>query len=120
MSENVISIASGKTLREEEETRKADDQARADADKAAQLEALDNIKKLIEQGKLNSFVVIGRSPVGVFLTELAIANNDPTEVVLSYIGAIECLKLELTDIGQTLPQMVNDGSIVTAVEVVEG
>lgn len=125
MSEKVVSFRTGRPLAEEEATKAANERQIEEATDAAlaehratTLEALDAIRELIAAGKLDGFVLVGRGGEGAFLTEVALPPIMPGEQILSYIGALECVRLELTDMGQDLPQMLNTGEIV-APEYVE-
>jgi hypothetical protein len=68
---------------------------------------------LVETNKMNAAIVIGRSPEGLFFTEVML---DPREIarndVFAWIGAMEALKLELMDLAQMAPLMLSDGSIL--------
>lgn len=83
------------------------------------LEAFDAIRKLIAEGTLTGFIVVARSNKSVFLTEVAMPPSMPVEQIGSYIGALEAVKLEFTDMFQGMPQMLNDGTIVATSEVAE-
>lgn len=117
--ENVISLRSGKPIVKEIAEKTAAAEEMKTGMKAAMLEALDAIHTLVETDALSGFILVGRAPTGAFLTEVALPYVASTEHVLSYIGAIECVKLELTDLGQMMPQMLLDGTIVAAEEMEE-
>ncbi|SCW95595.1 hypothetical protein [Ancylobacter rudongensis] len=120
---NVISLKSRKPLEVEQAELLA--AAEINAAEAAlqqadceehQLQALTDIRERLMKGDITGFVVVALSPSGVFLTEVAIpASAKPVEV-MAYSGALNAVNLELTDMAQMLPQMLNDGSIITPEE----
>lgn len=117
--DNVISLKTRTPFREEEAQKAAEKVEIHSKDKAGQLEAWDNIRKLIEDDKLEGFLVIARSPRGVFLTEVAMPTAGPVETLYSYIGVMGSLRLELEDAATNIPCMLNDGTIVAPESVAE-
>ena len=123
---NVISLASRKPIEVEEaealEAHKAEIEAKDNADQAArgyQIQALDDIRARLAAGDIDGFVLIGHSPKGCFLTEVAIPQTANAIVTMAYLGALEAIRLELADSAQMMPQMINDGSIIDPNEGIE-
>jgi hypothetical protein len=113
MADNIVSLSAGIEKKKKEQTEKEiEHQRMIDETKAAQLKSLDQIKQLIVDDKMEGFVLIGSSPVGAFLTEIAFPYEMSIETTLAYLGALECVRLELADFGQNLPQMLLDGSLI--------
>lgn len=126
MNDNILTFPGAKTpvqIEEDKAQAIAEQQVRISAAqddaRVKQLAELDKIRDLINRGELEGFILIARSPRNVFLTEVALPGAaSPTEL-MAYLGAIECVKLELTETCQVLPQMINDGTIVAAREVAD-
>lgn len=130
-SDNVISLAHrGRPLKEveaetelaiqEEATKREEITQSSNAKaKAAQLDVLDQLRKLVETDRINSFLIIGKAPNGAFLTEMAFAGVIQPDFTHSYIGAMDALKLELVETAQGMPQMLLDGTIVASSQIAE-
>ena len=75
------------------------------------LEKLDQIRRLVDQGRISEFIFIGRDPeTRLFLTELALDQSAPTEV-FAFVGVMNAVQLELTEQSQLAPALMLDGSV---------
>lgn len=94
-----------------DERSKIVDEASAMA-KASQLKALDDIRRLVEAGQIDSFAIVGLSPVGAILTEYCPPGAHRYDYPATFVGALAALQTELTEAVRSMPQMLNDGTIV--------
>jgi hypothetical protein len=82
--------------------------------KAAMLEVLDGVRKLVEAGRLEGLLLIAREPktkhffTEVVLDDRIITNND----LHSFVGCLETLKIELADGAAMAPALMLDGSTI--------
>lgn len=82
--------------------------------RAAMLEVLDGVRKLVEAGRLEGLLLIAREPTTkLFFTEIVlddriIPNND----LHSFVGCLETLKIELADGAAMAPALLLDGSTI--------
>lgn len=120
-NDNVISIGSRKPLAVEqaEQAILAEEADKARAQKLDEhqelcLKTLDQIRKLVEEGRLQGLVIIGRDPVtSLFLTETVLSiDATPASEMFAYVGVVETLKLELADYASMAPQILNDGKVI--------
>lgn len=128
MSENVIHFGTRRPLAQvTEEAEKAIEQAR-DADREAHLEAIDNLRRLVEQDKVRGLILIGRH------VELGVPYQDvifpmrvipgteeygsitssfcPPEEAFFYTGLLEAMKLEFADMAQMAPCLMPTGEVL--------
>lgn len=80
--------------------------------KQAQLNALDAVRKLVENDIINSFALIGRAKNGAILTELCPPGSMNYDYPAVFLGALHGLEAELIDMVQRMPQLLNDGTVV--------
>lgn len=132
MTDNVISIGTRKPWREEQvekrrqrrseaqKKRRAADEAHAEH-RAALLEMLENTKKLVEMGRLEGLLVIGRDPDSKhFYTDINIDNRIVERGDLyAWIGCMATLETELKDEAMMSPAVQPDGSIIDPWENVQ-
>lgn len=125
MTDNVISFGSRRNfLQEQAEKQEAERQAVEVAQKAAEhaitdhqatlLKMLDDARRLVEEGKLECLLMIGRHPeTKYFYTDLALdARLMPSQDYFAYVGCLETLKMELTDTCAMAPALIADGTIL--------
>lgn len=113
MIDNVISIQSRKPIavEKEEEQREFDE---LDKERIAeQLEIIDGLRRLAEQGGLKGVMVIGAHETGYYYHELwmrapFMMPND----LFGVVGLLETIKLEVTDAAMSAPVLHRDGSIL--------
>lgn len=76
------------------------------------LDRLDQIRHLVEQGRIEDFILISRdTATGHFLTEVDLSCPNGSEI-FGYVGVLEALKLELTERAQLAPALMPDGSVL--------
>lgn len=104
--DNVISIGSRKPLHEEkkerEERKKASDERVEESavqNKENLLFMLNQAIKLVEEGNMDSMVIVGRNPSnGLFFSEIVMDDTiKQANVCYSFVGALEASKAELLD-----------------------
>jgi hypothetical protein len=84
--------------------------------RAAALRRFDQIRKLIETGRITDFLFIARDEgTKHFLTEIAINVSNATEI-FAFVGVTDALKLELTERAQLAPSIMPDGSVLDPYE----
>jgi hypothetical protein len=101
----------------------ADRQSTADTSEAVDishkselLEKFDQIRRLIEAGRIADFIFVGRDvQTKHFLTEVALNVSNRTEL-FAFVGITDALKLELTEQAQLAPSIMPDGSILDPYE----
>lgn len=118
---NVFSIKTGKLL-EEEQTAALMAEAEADEEferalteeQTRLITILNQAKDLVENGRLEGFVMMGRDPMsGLFYTEVALRDPFVTKNDLyAYIGCLEAIKVELSDAAMMAPAIIAGGVIV--------
>lgn len=76
------------------------------------LEWLNQIKTLIENGRITEFLFVGRDAENKhFLTEVSLP-TPPQSEIFGFVGVLEALKLELTERAQLAPALMSDGSVL--------
>jgi hypothetical protein len=134
MSEDdkVISIGSRKPwLQEQAENRKAHraelskkrkakNKAHADH-RDGLLRMLDEARALVEQGRLEGMIIVGRDPkTKHFYTDLMLDETTvPRTDLYAFIGCVETLSSELKDAAMMAPSIQPDGSISDPYENLE-
>jgi hypothetical protein len=69
------------------------------------------VREMVESGQIDSLAILGRNPEnGIFLSELLIADGVPPDVVTGFVGALEIMKTEATDMAISGPRMLSDGT----------
>lgn len=123
--DNVISFGSRKPLAveqaETEATVKVAEEAAAGlvtSHREVCLEMLEAARKLIEAGKLEGLVIMGRNPESRhFYSDIALDDRIiPRQDVAAYVGNLEAMKMELLDNVAMAPYMDMDGQVVDPFE----
>lgn len=125
MSPDVIDFKSRRPVaeieREQQEaveaTEVAIEQIR-DENRAATVEMLQKVIKLVEKGSLTDMVILANHPEsGLFFSDVAFFDSpDDLGKGLRFIGALEMLKVEFTEIASNTPMITSEGSILTQEE----
>ena len=118
MSDNVIDIKTGLTIREESEARKDAERKFEEFRKETEsehkkrcLENLDRIKRLIMEEKIEGFIAIGRNPDNGLMFSADMINHEISDAstYLGYAGQMENMKLQVLDRSLEGPQMDSRG-----------
>ena len=127
MNENVISISSRKPLTQQmaEDAERAREEGRNQAERdeaftALQLELLDQVRAQIAAGKLSNLLIVARAPdTGLFMQDLILHPDlARSSAIFGFVGVLECLKLELTEVASMAPTLLANGEVIDAHEEV--
>lgn len=117
LTENVISLRSRKPLHQTivEENQSAAE--RADMNIKAHLETIDNMRRLVETGRLQGLVLLARdTQTGLFYHDVIFPFKDgeagcPPQEALLYTGFIETVKIQFADLASWAPTILSDGTV---------
>lgn len=77
------------------------------------LDRLDRLRLLVEQGRIDSLVLVGKDPVtGYFLTETCLDAQDDRTELFGFVGVLENLKLEISEQAAMAPVISLTGDII--------
>lgn len=112
--DNVISLKHRKALVtvQMEEAKTKDELT--EIHKAALLKVLAGVTKMVEDDRLESLVILGRDPVtGLMMTETLFPGTEKTMPhAFAYLGLLETVKLEMSDLASMSPYLTVEGKII--------
>lgn len=77
------------------------------------LDKIDQLRSLVEQGRIDGLVFVGQDPVtGYFITELCLEPDLNRTELFGYMGVLETVKLELSEQAAMAPVMTLAGAIL--------
>lgn len=77
------------------------------------LDKIDQLRSLVEQGRIDGLVFVGQDPVtGYFITELCLEPDLNRTELFGYMGVLETVKLELSEQAAMAPVMTLAGVIL--------
>jgi hypothetical protein len=117
MTDNVISLRSGKPLEETKVKEELSAAAEREETIKAHVDFLERILAMTKQGHLEGLIILGRNPeTGMMLTDMIFPGAGITLAhAPTYLGYLEMLKLEMADVATMTPVLMSDGSIVDPV-----
>lgn len=77
------------------------------------LDKIDQLRSLVEQGRIDGLVFVGQDPVtGYFITELCLEPDLNRTELFGFMGVLETVKLELSEQAAMAPVMTLAGAIL--------
>lgn len=84
------------------------------------LEKIDALRKLVEQGRVEGLVLLGQDPMtGYFLTELCLDPEMNRAELFGFLGVLDTLKLEITEMAAMAPTITLTGAVLDPYEEME-
>lgn len=125
MDDNVISLGSRRSYRQEQAERKEAIQVEAEnaekqmteaqaAHKETILKMLQDTIKLVETDQLEGVLIVGRHKTSkLFFTDLVVDERiTPPQEMFSYVGCLETLKMEFAEMAAMAPCLRSNGTIL--------